>query len=322
MSQNARIVVLDGYTLNPGDLDWEGLRTLGEVTVYDRTVASDVVARAQDAEIVLTNKVPITAEVIAELASLRYIGVMATGYNVVDLDAAARRGIVITNVPGYGTQSVAQFTVALLLELCHRVEEHSRAVRAGAWGANPDFSFTLSPQVELAGKRLGIVGYGSIGQRVAALGRAFGMEVLVTSRTPKETGDEGIRWTQDLSGVLQGSDVVSLHAPLTKETAGLICTESLASMKSSTLLINTARGGLVVEQDLANALNEGRIAGAAVDVLSLEPPVHGSPLLSARNCIVTPHMAWASREARSRLMASVVENVRSFQAGQPVNVVG
>lgn len=322
MSKRARIVVLDGYTLNPGDLSWNELEELGDVALYDRTPERHVALRAQDADIVLTNKVPLTAEVIEALPHLRYIGVMATGYNVVDLDAANGRGIVVTNVPGYGTQSVAQFTFGLILELCHRIEQHSHAVREGAWSRNPDFCFTLSPQVELAGKTLGIVGYGSIGSRVAQLGLAFGMDVLVSSRTRKETPNAEIHWTDDLETLLRDSDVVSLHCPLTDETAKLIRRETLNVMKSSALLINTSRGGLVMEEDLADALNQERIAGAAVDVLSHEPPTQGSPLLTARNCIVTPHIAWASREARSRLMSILVENVRGFQAGRPVNVVG
>lgn len=318
---SVRIVVLDGYTLNPGDLSWSALEALGEVTCYDRTPPEEVVARAQDAQIVLTNKVPMTRDMMEQLPKLRYIGVMATGYNIVDVAAAAERGIPVTNVPAYSTDSVAQFTFALLLELCHRVGAHSDAVTDGAWGRARDFSFTLTPQMELAGKRLGIVGYGNIGRRVARLGSAFGMEVVVTSRTRKAipAGEPG-EWT-DLNTLLASSDVISLHCPLTPQTEGLIRAETLAMMKPQAFLINTARGGLVVEQDLAAALNDGRIGGAALDVLAQEPPVDGSPLIGAKNCIITPHMAWASKEARSRLMHVVVDNVRAFLAGSATNVV-
>ena len=342
-----RIVVVDGYTLNPGDLSWSGVEALGELTVYERTSPDQVIERVREADIVLTNKVPFTREALSQLPRLRYIGVTATGYNNIDVAAARERGIVVTNVPDYSTASVAQFTFALILELCHRVQRHSDAVQAGAWSRSPDFCFTLTPQVELAGKRLGIVGLGRIGRRVAQIARAFGMEVQAASRVSSAAGrsseqvpgqvsgrPEGIageRATGDgdeavprvpLEELLATSDVVSLHCPLTPETQGLINRSRLERMKESAFLINTARGGLVVDRDLAEALAEGRIAGAALDVLSLEPPPPDNPLLGAPRCIVTPHMAWMSREARTRLMGVVVENLRRFLAGDPVNVVG
>lgn len=317
------IVVLDGHTLNPGDLDWSGLEALGRLTVHDRTAPQEAADRARDAEIVLTNKTPLSAETIARLPKLRYIGVLATGYNVVDTKAAAARGIPVTNVPDYGTMSVAQFAFALLLALCHRVQRHADDVRQGGWSRCPDFSYVLSPQVELAGKTLGIVGFGTIGRQTARIGEAFGMRILALSRTPKPAPEfANLAWAKDLQELLAASDVVSLHCPLTPETERMIRRETLVRMKPSAFLINTSRGPLLDEQDVADALNEGRLAGAAVDVLSTEPPAEGSnPLLAARNCLITPHMAWASKEARERLMAAAVDNVRAFLAGSPKNVV-
>ena len=312
------IVVLDGHTLNPGDLSWDALRTLGECTVHDRTPRDQVVARAREAEIALTNKVVFDRAVLAQLPRLRYIGVLATGYNVVDVAAAAAQGIVVTNVPAYSTRSVAQLTFALLLELTQRVGDHARAVREGRWTRSPDFCFWDHPLVELDGLTMGIVGFGHIGRSVAALAQAFGMRVLAHSRTPRAA--PGVAWV-DLDALFERSDVVSLHCPLTPETRDLVNAERLARMKPTAFLINTGRGPLVNERDLAEALDAGRLAGAGLDVLSAEPPPADHPLLAARNCLITPHIAWATRAARERLMRTVVENVRAFLAGAQQNRV-
>jgi glycerate dehydrogenase len=306
-----KIVVLDGYCLNPGDLSWRALEAQGEVTVYDRTPDELILERAHGAVAILTNKTPVTRETLAALPQLRYIGVLATGYNVVDAAAARERGIPVANVPAYGTDSVAQLTIALLLELCHHVGAHSVAVRAGEWTANPNWSFWKTPQLELAGKIFGCVGFGRIGAQTARIAEALGMHVLVHSRS------QGVA----LDDLLAQSDVVSLHCPLFPETRGLIGASQLQRMKPSAFLLNTSRGPLVVEQDLADALNDGTIAGAGVDVLSVEPPTGGSALFTARNCIVTPHIAWATREARGRLMEIAAANVAAFAAGAPENVV-
>lgn len=316
------IVVLDGHTLNPGDLSWDELGKLGSVTVYDRTPAGLIQERIGLAEIVLTNKTPLTREVLEAAENLRYVGVLATGYNVVDIEAAAARGITVTNVPAYGTESVAQFVFALLLELCHQIGRHGDSVRSGDWAKAVDFSYTLTPQIELWGKTMGIVGYGRIGRHVARLAEAFGMRVLVSGRPGKAGGNEdsGVRRVP-LEQLLAESDVVSLHCPLTAETERLINRERLALMKSSAFLINTARGGLLQEQDVADALNEGRLAGAALDVLAAEPPAADHPLVHAPRCIITPHMAWAAVEARERLMSIAAGNVAAFLEGRPVNTV-
>ena len=314
-----RIVVLDGFTLNPGDLDWAPLRAIGECQIFARTPAESVLERARDASMVLTNKTPLPREVIAALPELRYIGVLATGCNIVDLTTAMARGIPVTNAPGYGTPSVAQHVFALILELTQHTGQHADAVRAGRWSASPDFCFWETPLVELAGRTLGIVGFGSIGAAVARIALAFGMNVLAASRrTPPD--EDGIEFT-GIDEIFRRADIVSLHCPLTPNTEGLVNAQRLASMKPGAFLINTGRGPLVVEQDLADALNAGRIAGAGVDVLSAEPPTAANPLLTAKNCIVTPHIAWASRAARERLLAIVVENLRAFLAGEPRNVV-
>ncbi|MCA2971406.1 MAG: D-2-hydroxyacid dehydrogenase [Acidobacteriaceae bacterium] len=306
-----RIVVLDGYCLNPGDLSWSGLERLGEVTVYDRTPESLLLERARGAEALLTNKTPLGRETLAALPELRYVGVLATGYNVVDAAAARERGIVVTNVPAYGTASVAQLTIALLLELCHQVGVHAAAVRTGEWAASQDWSFWKTPQVELAGKTFGCIGLGRIGGQTARIAEALGMRVVVHSRS------QGI----SLEALLEQSDVVSLHCPLFPETRELLGASQFQRMKPSAFLLNTSRGPLVVEKDLADALNAGVLAGAGVDVLSVEPPVAGSPLFTARNCIVTPHIAWATREARARLMEIATNNVAAFAAGASENVV-
>lgn len=307
-----KIVILDGYCLNPGDLSWDPLRAVAPLEVYDRTSDSEVVARAAGADMLLVNKAQIPAATIARLPDLKYIGVLATGYNIVDVAAAKARGVVVTNIPTYGTASVAQFAFALLLELCHHVGAHGDAVRQGEWSRSADWSFWKFPLVELAGKTMGIVGLGRIGRQTAAIAQAFGMQVIA---------HDPYMESLPLDRVLSESDVVSLHCPLTPENKGMIDGARLAGMKPTAFLLNTSRGPLVVDQDLADALNAGVIAGAGLDVLSLEPPPEGNPLLRARNCIVTPHIAWATKEARTRLLAIAVENVRAFLEGRPQNEV-
>jgi glycerate dehydrogenase len=316
-----KIVVLDGYCLNPGDLNWDRLRAIGEVELHDRTPASEAQARARGAAIALTNKTPLPGAVLERLPDLRYIGVLATGYNIVDVAAAARLGITVTNIPTYGTASVAQFVFALLLELCHNVKLHSDAVRAGEWSRSPDWSFWKAPLVELAGKTMGIVGFGRIGRTAGKIADSLGMHVLANDTYQGDPPAwEGFRWAS-LEELLRESDVISLHSPLFPETQGMINARTLGWMKPSAFLINTSRGPLVVDRDLADALNAGRLAGAAVDVLGVEPPAESNPLLSARNCLVTPHIAWATREARSRLMGLAIQNITAFLSGKPVNVV-
>jgi glycerate dehydrogenase len=316
-----KIVVLDGYTLNPGDLDWSGLERLGDVKVYERTSVEDIISRAEDAEIVLTNKTPLAANALARLPKLRYIGVLATGFNIVDIDAARERSILVTNVPAYGTQSVAQFVFALILELFSSVHVHSAAVHAGEWAASSDFCFTRAPLFELAGKTLGLVGLGRIGSQTAIIAKAFGMKVLVVgsgrTEAPSQEGLEQVT----LEEMLVRSDIVSLHCPLTPATEKLINKERIAYMKRSAILVNTSRGGLVDEQDLADALNEGLLAGAALDVLSVEPPKQENPLLTARNCVITPHIAWAAKEARARLLDMAVANLQAYLEGRIENAV-
>ncbi|HAM73877.1 MAG TPA: glycerate dehydrogenase [Verrucomicrobiales bacterium] len=321
-SPRPRIVILDGHTLNPGDQSWSGLEALGDCQVHARSAPHEVVDRCRGAAVVITNKVPLSRATLEQLPDLRCIGVTATGYNIVDVAAARERGIPVTNVPTYGTRSVAQFTLALILELAHRVGMHADSVRAGDWSRCPDFCYWKSPLVELEGMTLGIVGFGRIGRAVADLGLALGMRVLASGRsgTPAVPDTTGVRRT-DLATLFRESDVLSLHCPLTEETRHLVSRERLALMKPGAWLINTSRGPLVDEAALAEALNGGRLGAAAVDVLSVEPPDPGNPLLQARNCLVTPHQAWASLAARKRLMAVAVENVRAFLAGEPVNVV-
>lgn len=315
------IVVLDGYTLNPGDLGWDAFLELAPISVYDRTPPELVPERIAGAELVLTNKTPLPAEVLRRSPRLRYIGVLATGYNIVDVEAARERGITVTNVPTYGTASVAQFAFALLLELCHHVGLHSDAVRAGEWSASSDWCFWKAPLAELAGKTMGIVGYGRIGRQAAAIADAMGMRVIAHDALRMDPpAYAGFRWAS-LEELLAASDVVSLHCPLFPETQGMINRERLRLMKPTAFLLNTSRGPLVVDQDLADALNDSRLAGAGVDVLSLEPPPNGNPLLAAKNCIVTPHIAWATREARTRLMEAAAANLAAFLGGRPRNVV-
>lgn len=306
------IVILDGYTTNPGDLSWEALEELGHVTVYDRTPKDQIVSRAKDAEILITNKTLMTEEVISQLPKLRYIGLLSTGTNAADLKACAARGIAVTNVPGYSTEDVAQMTFAMILELCLHIGHHSQCVHEGAWTASKDFCFWKTPLIELSGKTLGIIGYGAIGSRVCEIARAFHMQVLVYTRTSK-TLPQGVK-AVDLNTLLKASDFVTLHCPLTEHNGKMMDDAALSKMKSSAFLINTARGGLLDEDAVAAALNEGRLAGCAVDVLSTEPPKADNPLLHAKNCLITPHIAWAAFDARKRLIDTVADNLRAFLA--------
>lgn len=314
-----RIVVLDGFTMNPGDLDWDSLRGLGQCEIHERTEPEEIAARASGAQVLLTNKCQLCRGTVEHLPDLRFISVTATGVNVVDLAAARDRGIVVSNAPAYGTASVAQHVFALLLELTQRSGHHAQTVAAGRWSACPDFCYSDFPLVELAGLTLGIVGYGAIGRAVARIGAAFGMRVLASTRTPREASD-GVEFVP-LDDVFHQADVVTLHCPLTPETSGLVNSRRIASMKPTAFLINTGRGPLIVEADLAAALDAGWIAGAGLDVLSVEPPDDDNPLLRAKNCIITPHIAWATRASRARLMEITVANVRAFLAGRPQNVV-
>lgn len=314
------IVVLDGQTLNPGDNPWHELAALGDLMVHERTAPGEVVARSREADILLTNKTRLPAEIIAALPRLKFVSVLATGFDVVDVGACAARGIPVSNVPGYGTASVAQHVLALILELANGVGAHDAAVKAGEW-SGPDWCFWKRPVLELSGRTLGIVGLGSIGRAVAHLAQAFGMRVVAHSRSRRDPLPyPGFAWL-DLPELFAVSDVVSLHCPQTRDNAGFVDKALLARMKPEAIFINTARGGLVNETDLAAALNSGAIRGAGLDVVSVEPIRSDNPLLRARNCIITPHMAWASREARQRLMAASAANVRAFLAGKPVNVV-
>lgn len=314
-----KLVILDGYAANPGDQSWAKLEQIAEVQVYDRTPPEQVVERARDAEIVLTNKTVLSRETIASLPKLRYLGVLATGYNVVDAEVARERGIPVCNVPEYSTATVAQAVFALLLELTNRVGHYARTVEEGRWSACPDFSYWDSPLIELHGKTLGILGFGRIGLAVARIGLAFGMNVLAHRRREAEPVP-GVRMV-GVETIFRESDALTLHCPLTPETREIVNAERLRWMKRTALLINTARGPLVNEADLAQALEQGEIAGAALDVLSIEPPRPDNPLLHAPRCLITPHQAWATTEARARLIDVAAENVRAWLAGQPVNVV-
>jgi glycerate dehydrogenase len=316
-----KIVVLDGYTLNPGDLSWDALTALGDVTIHDRTDYKEIVSRCAGADIVLTNKTPLDEATLNQLPGLKYIGVLATGYNIINTGVCKQKGIVVSNVPGYGTGAVAQFVFALLLELCLHVQKHSDAVIDGKWTHSADFCFWDYPLIELAGKTLGIIGFGTIGQKVADIAAAFDMDVVAYSRTQTDQSHrKHFKWVS-LDELLGQSDMISIHCPLTPETQGLINTENLRKMKSSAFLINTSRGPIVNDVDLAYALNKEIIAGAGIDVLSQEPPPADNPLFGAKNCIITPHIAWAAKEARWRLMGTVITNLEAFIAGYPVNVV-
>ena len=315
-----KIVILDGFTTNGGDLSWNGISELGDLTVYDRTAPGEVIDRCHGAEAVLTNKVIITDEVMQALPQLKYIGVMATGYNVVDIDAARRRGIVVTNVPAYSTPSVAQMVFAHLLNITNQVALHDRQVHEGRWAGNQDFCFYSAPLIELAGKQMGIVGLGQTGSAVAKIALALGMRVMAYTSKSQESLPEGII-KGSLDEMFATSDVVSLHCPLTPDTKHIVNAARLATMKPSAIVINTGRGPLVNEQDLADALNNGTIAAAAVDVLSTEPPAADNPLLAARNCHITPHIAWASQAARARLIDTLANNLKGYISGNVVNNV-
>lgn len=315
-----KIVVLDGYGLNPGDLTWSGLEALGELKVYDRTAPEELLERSKDADALITNKTVIAKEDMASLPKLRYIGVLATGYNVVDIDAAKERGIVVTNIQAYSTDSVAQMVFAHLLNITQRVGYYADENRRGRWTANADFCYWDTPLLELAGKKMGIVGFGHIGQATARIAQAFGMEVGVFTSKEQSALPVGMK-KMELDELFASCDVVSLHCPLTPSTKEMVNAKRLNAMKPNAILINTGRGPLVNEQDLADALNEGRIAAAGLDVLSVEPAAEGNPLLSARNCFITPHIAWATKEARIRLMNIAVHNLRSYQEGKVVNNV-
>ncbi|MGN0372923.1 MAG: D-2-hydroxyacid dehydrogenase [Enterocloster sp.] len=317
-----KIVVLDGYTENPGDLSWSGLEALGELTVYDRTTDHSMITeRIGDAEAVYTNKTPITKETILACPNLKYIGVLATGYNVVDVSAAKEAGVIVTNIPTYGTDAVSQFAIALLLELCHHIGEHSRCVKQGDWTNNQDWCFWNYPLIELAGKTMGIIGFGRIGQGTARIAQALGMKVLAYDTFRNEgLENENCRYAS-LDELLQTSDVISLHCPLFPSTQGIINKENIAKMKDGVMIINNSRGPLIVEEDLRDALNSGKVAGAAVDVVSTEPIKMDNPLLQAQNCIITPHISWAPKESRQRLMDIAVDNLKAYVDGAPVNVV-
>ena len=321
-----KIVVLDGYALNPGDISWEAVEAFGNLRVYDRTGYDPssqplVIERAAGADIILTNKTPVLKEAIDALPELKFIGVLATGYNIVDVEAARGRGIIVSNIPTYRTASVAQMAVALMLELCHHAGAHSDAVKKGEWTNNPDWSFWKYPLIELDGKTLGVVGFGRIGQTTARIAKALGMKIVVhTPRHKKVIGLEDVEFIT-LEGLFNKSDFISLHCPLNAETTGMINKDSIEMMKDGVRIINTSRGPLIVEVDLVQALESGKVAGAALDVVSAEPIKKDNPLLKAPNCIITPHISWAPIEARRRLMELTADNIRHFVQGNPINVV-
>lgn len=316
-----KMVVLDGYTENPGDLSWDGLREFGELTVYDRTGSEDeVIERIGDAQVVFVNKVPITKRVLEECPNIKFISVLATGYNVIDIKAAAEKGIVVSNIPSYGTAAVAQFAIALLLEVCHHVAHHSEAVHQGRWAANPDWCFWDYPLIDLQGKTMGIIGFGRIGQATGRIAKAMGMKVIAYSRSVREDGKDIAEYV-DLDTLLRTSDVIALHCPLFPETEGIINKANIAKMKDGVIIINNSRGQLVVEQDLADALNSGKVCAAGLDVVSTEPIREDNPLLKAKNCLITPHISWAPKESRQRIMDMSYNNLKAFVEGRPINVV-
>lgn len=319
-----KIVVLDGYTLNPGDLDWDGMKDLGDIKVYDRTSLTDVqesIERIGDAQAVFTNKTPLPREVFQACPNIEFVGVLATGYNVVDVEAARERGIPVANIPTYGTAAVGQFAIALLLEICHHIGHHDQAVHEGRWEQNPDWCFWDSPLIELDGKTMGIVGYGRIGQATGRIAQAMGMKVLAYDAYRNlQLENENCRYATR-EEVLTRSDVIALHCPLFPDTEGMINRDTIAMMKDGVIILNNSRGPLIVEQDLADALNCGKVAAAGLDVVSTEPISGDNPLLKAKNCIITPHISWAPKESRKRLMDIAVENLRAFLEGKPVNVV-
>ena len=315
-----KIVVLDGYALNPGDLSWKNLQEIGDCVIYDRTNPTELLERSNDAEVLITNKVIINRTIIDQLPKLKYIGVTATGYNVVDVQAANDHGILVTNIPAYSTDSVAQLVFSHILNVANRVELHANSVKCGDWSSCPDFSYSKSPQVELSGKTLGIIGFGRIGRRVAEIGAAFGMKVVFQNRSIR--ADVSARMSQkNLQEVFSESDFISLNCPLTAENVEFVNMELLKTMKQAAVLINTGRGALINEKDLAEALNSGIIKAACLDVLSAEPPKADNPLISAKNCFITPHMAWATFEARERLLTITIENIKCFISGNYQNIV-
>lgn len=316
----AKIVILDGYTENPGDLSWDEFSALGELTVYDRTPEDKIVERIGDADIVYTNKTPITRTTLAACPNVRFIGVLATGYNVVDVVAAREKGIPVANIPTYGTDAVGQFAIAMLLEICHHVAHHDSAVHEGRWESCPDFCFWDYPLIELAGKTMGIVGFGRIGQTTGRIAKALGMNVIAFDKTQTEAG-KAIAEYVELDELYARSDVISLHCPLFEDTKGMINRSSIAKMRDGVIILNNSRGPLIVEQDLADALNCGKVYAAGVDVVSTEPIRCDNPLLNAKNCLITPHISWAPKESRKRLMDIAADNLRQFLNGTPVNIV-
>ena len=316
----AKVVVLDGYTENPGDLSWDALKEFGELTVYDRTPADKIVERIGDADFIYTNKTPISKETMDACPSIKFIGVLATGYNVVDYNYAKEKGIPVCNVPTYGTMSVSQYSIALLLEVCHHIGHHSESVHAGNWENNIDWCYWDYPLIELEGKTLGVIGFGRIGQQEGRVAKALGMRVIANDLFPNESG-KAIAEYVDVDTIYKEADVISLHPFLTPENTGMINKETIAKMKDGVILINNARGQLVNEQDLADALNSGKVAAAGLDVVSTEPIKGDNPLLKAKNCIITPHISWAAKESRERIMNISVDNLKNFVAGTPINVV-
>lgn len=318
-----KIVILDGYTENPGDLSWDGLKEFGELTVYDRTELQNedlICSRIGDAEVVLTNKTPITRRIMERCPAMRFISVLATGYNIIDIAAAKELGVSVSNVPAYGTASVAQFAIAMLLEICHHVAAHSDAVHQGRWSSCPDFCFWDYPLIELDGKTMGIIGFGRIGQQTGRIAKALGMRVIAYDTFQNDSG-RAIADYVSLDALLAQSDVIALHCPLFPETQGIVRKETIAKMKDGVILLNNSRGPLIVEEDLAEALNSGKVFAAAVDVVSTEPIREDNPLLKARNCLITPHISWAPKESRQRIMDVTVDNVRSYLQGAPINLV-
>lgn len=316
-----KIVILDGHTINPGDLSWKGLEEYGVLTVYDRTPEDLIISRIGDAEIVMTSKCVISAEVMAQCPNLKWIGILATGTNMVDLEYASSHNILVTNIPAYSTDSVAQFTFSLLLEICNQVKVHSDMVHSGQWQISKDFCFCLTPQIELAGKTFGIIGYGNIGRRVARIAEAFGMKVLIASKYPNSAFEtENISFTS-LDELFASSDVISLHCPLTENNKGFINREAISKMKNGVILLNASRGPLINEEDLAEALKTGKIFSAGLDVLSVEPPDESNPLLGLTNCMITSHIAWITKESRTRLIDMAISNLESYLAGQNANCI-
>lgn len=315
-----KIVILDGYTENPGDLSWEGFEALGELTVYDRTPADKIVERIGNAEAIIINKTPLSKETLEACPNVKYIGVLATGYNVVDVEAAKQKGVSVTNIPTYGTDAVGQFAIALLLEICHHIGHHSEAVHAGRWENNDDWCFWDYPLIELAGKTMGIIGFGRIGQTTGRIAKAMGMNVIASDEHKSDSGKEIASYVT-LDELFAKSDVISLHCPLFPTTQGIINKDNIAKMKDGVIILNNSRGPLIVESDLADTLNSGKVFAAGLDVVSAEPIKGDNPLLKAKNCIITPHISWAPKESRSRLMDIAVANLKQFVAGNPVNVV-